>query len=239
MDCIACEAPLSVGFPRQESWSGLPFPSPGSLPDIATVFESPALVDGFWTARRAHFIYSSVYIRVFQFIPSHPFLHYYCYYDVLPIFQIKGCVPKTVTWECQLLPKAGDWLQGALLPLKGLREQCPSPGSPRSWNPSAVSRTHWGPADVLSGCVSRGPGAGPTESRFQLNRPGGRGWGVWGWREAQGTPSCPRTTLGPAPQLTVKPVCWRWAEVKERTVLIAGTKQGLQKAGACETWTPG
>ena len=25
---IACQAPLSVGFPRQEYWSGLPFPSP-------------------------------------------------------------------------------------------------------------------------------------------------------------------------------------------------------------------
>ena len=30
---VACQAPLSVGFPRQEYWSGLPFPSPGDLPD--------------------------------------------------------------------------------------------------------------------------------------------------------------------------------------------------------------
>ena len=30
---IACQAPLSVGFPRQEYWSGLPFHSPGDLPD--------------------------------------------------------------------------------------------------------------------------------------------------------------------------------------------------------------
>ena len=29
-----CEnAPLSMGFPRQEYWSGLPFPSPGDFPD--------------------------------------------------------------------------------------------------------------------------------------------------------------------------------------------------------------
>ena len=26
---VACQAPLFVGFPRQEHWSGLPFPSPG------------------------------------------------------------------------------------------------------------------------------------------------------------------------------------------------------------------
>ena len=30
---IAFQAPLSMGFSRQEYWSGLPFPSPGDLPD--------------------------------------------------------------------------------------------------------------------------------------------------------------------------------------------------------------
>ena len=30
---VAHQAPLSMGFPRQESWSGLPFPSPGDLSD--------------------------------------------------------------------------------------------------------------------------------------------------------------------------------------------------------------
>ena len=30
---IARQAPLSMGFPRQEYWSGWPFPSPGDLPD--------------------------------------------------------------------------------------------------------------------------------------------------------------------------------------------------------------
>ena len=29
---VARQAPLSMGFPRQEYWSGLPFPSPGHLP---------------------------------------------------------------------------------------------------------------------------------------------------------------------------------------------------------------
>ena len=28
---LACQAPLSMGFHRQEYWSGLPFPSPGDL----------------------------------------------------------------------------------------------------------------------------------------------------------------------------------------------------------------
>ena len=30
---VAHQAPLSLGFPRQEYWNGLPFPSPGDLPD--------------------------------------------------------------------------------------------------------------------------------------------------------------------------------------------------------------
>ena len=30
---VLCQAPPSMGFPRQEYWSGLPFPSPGDLPD--------------------------------------------------------------------------------------------------------------------------------------------------------------------------------------------------------------
>ena len=30
---VALQAPLSMGFPREEYWSGLPFPCPGNLPD--------------------------------------------------------------------------------------------------------------------------------------------------------------------------------------------------------------
>ena len=33
LETIAHHAPLSMGFSRQEYWSGLPFPSPGDLPD--------------------------------------------------------------------------------------------------------------------------------------------------------------------------------------------------------------
>ena len=33
---IACQAPLSMGFPRQEHWNELPFPSPGDLSNLGT-----------------------------------------------------------------------------------------------------------------------------------------------------------------------------------------------------------
>ena len=40
---VACQAPLSMGFSRQEYWSGLPFPSPGDLPNPGIKPRSPAL----------------------------------------------------------------------------------------------------------------------------------------------------------------------------------------------------
>ena len=39
---VAYHAPPSMGFSRQEYWSGLPFPSPGDLPDPGIEPESPA-----------------------------------------------------------------------------------------------------------------------------------------------------------------------------------------------------
>ena len=40
---VARQAPLSLGFSRQEYWSGLPFSSPGDLPDPGIEPRSPAL----------------------------------------------------------------------------------------------------------------------------------------------------------------------------------------------------
>ena len=38
-----CQAPLSMGFSKQEYWGGLPFPFPSALPDPGIKFKSPAL----------------------------------------------------------------------------------------------------------------------------------------------------------------------------------------------------
>ena len=40
---VAHQAPPSMGFSRQEYWSGLPIPSPGGLPDPGIKPVSPAL----------------------------------------------------------------------------------------------------------------------------------------------------------------------------------------------------
>ena len=40
---IDCQASLSMGFPREEYWSGLPFPPPWDLPNPGIELGSPAL----------------------------------------------------------------------------------------------------------------------------------------------------------------------------------------------------
>ena len=49
---VFCQVPQSMGFPRQEYWNGLPFPSPGDLPDPGIKIKSltfPVLIGGFLT----------------------------------------------------------------------------------------------------------------------------------------------------------------------------------------------
>ena len=50
---LAHQIPLSIGFSRQEYWSGLPFPFPGDLPNTGveprSLIKSPALAGYFFT----------------------------------------------------------------------------------------------------------------------------------------------------------------------------------------------
>ena len=43
LQCVACQAPMSMGFSRQEYWRGLPSPSAGYLPDPGIELGSPTL----------------------------------------------------------------------------------------------------------------------------------------------------------------------------------------------------
>ena len=49
---VARQAPLFLGFPRQEYWSGLLFPSPGDLPDLGVKPASPALTGRFFNTEQ-------------------------------------------------------------------------------------------------------------------------------------------------------------------------------------------
>ena len=47
---LLSHVPLSMGFPREEYWSRLPFPSPGDLSNPGIEPTSPPLAGGFFTA---------------------------------------------------------------------------------------------------------------------------------------------------------------------------------------------
>ena len=53
---VAHQAPLSMGFSRQEYWSGLAFPPPGDLSDPGIKLRSPTLQadSNLWATREAH-----------------------------------------------------------------------------------------------------------------------------------------------------------------------------------------
>ena len=48
---VACQAPLSMEFSRQEYWNGLPFPPPGDLPDSGIEPVCPTLAGRFFTTQ--------------------------------------------------------------------------------------------------------------------------------------------------------------------------------------------
>ena len=64
---VACQVPLSMGFSRQEYWSGLPCPPPGDLPDPGmerVSLASPAMASGFFTTSstwEAQCVYTHTY----------------------------------------------------------------------------------------------------------------------------------------------------------------------------------
>ena len=64
---IACQAPLSMGFPKQEYCSGLPFTSPGDLPDSGIESTSPALAGRFSTTEPPG---KPLFINVFLTFPK-------------------------------------------------------------------------------------------------------------------------------------------------------------------------
>ena len=70
---LVCQAPLSVGFSRQEYWSGSPCPPPGDLPDLGvkpTSLISPALAGEYFatsTTREAPTSITDIYIQVHNF----------------------------------------------------------------------------------------------------------------------------------------------------------------------------
>ena len=58
---VAHQTPLSMGFPRQEHWSGLPFPAPEDLPNAGIEPVSPALPGRFFITVSLSHQYINIY----------------------------------------------------------------------------------------------------------------------------------------------------------------------------------
>ena len=80
---LARQPPLSMGFSRQEYWSGFPFPSLEDLPEPGiepTSLTSPALAGGFfttsatWETRTQEYPHSNLSCAAFPSGPQHPHL---------------------------------------------------------------------------------------------------------------------------------------------------------------------
>ena len=71
---LAREAPLSLEFPRQEYWKGLPFPPPEDLPNGRIKPKSPAVAGGFFTTGPpgkpvyicTHIYYTYIYSLIYK-----------------------------------------------------------------------------------------------------------------------------------------------------------------------------
>ena len=81
-DPIDCshQAPPSVGFSRQEYWSGLPFPTPGDLPDPEIEPRSPAFQsDSLPTELQGKPIYVNMYVD------KHMHIYIYIFFVVVVV----------------------------------------------------------------------------------------------------------------------------------------------------------
>ena len=77
---IVHQAPLSMGFPRQEHWTGLPFPSPGDLPNPGIEPASPTLEGTFFTTKPPGKPNTTVAILIYntERFNNEPILIHYC-----------------------------------------------------------------------------------------------------------------------------------------------------------------
>ena len=105
---VAHQAPLSLGFSRQKYWSGLPFPSPGDLPDPGIEPGSPALQAGS--------------------LPSEP--------PKKPMFQGRRHFPKTLLTRLRTADPASLCLKGPFRCVRGNKQgRLPASSGIPCWSP--------------------------------------------------------------------------------------------------------
>ena len=111
---VAHQAPLSIGFPRQEYWSELPFPSPGNLPDPEIESTSPAPAGGFLTTKppgKPIHVHLDKWIRTNPYIQVHTQNSEKCSKNSRPFVSLwlrakRRCL--------QMKPASGPWTYGVI-----------------------------------------------------------------------------------------------------------------------------
>ena len=98
--CVDHQAPLTVGFSRQECWSGLPFPSPGYLPHPEILPTSPALPGGFFTTEPGGKpIACLYYLEKYKHKHLPGYILIFATFSVVTLtYQNSGTVPYVYTW---------------------------------------------------------------------------------------------------------------------------------------------
>ena len=117
MDCSS-QAPLSMEFSRQEYWGGLPFPSPGSLPDPRIKPRFPTLqADSFLSHQESPLsVFKHLFTYFFKLIFSLRMRTLKIHSQISLVVQwIRICLPSTVEHMeicsilCGSLDGRGDW----------------------------------------------------------------------------------------------------------------------------------
>ena len=106
---VACQAPLSMGFPRQVYWSGLPFPPPGYLPNPGTKPMSPA--SHHWATSKAFPSTGGPNLLWFPLPANGTVSHKSCLFRKIRL-EVKSLKPNP---RCRLLYKS--WVLPELFPL--------------------------------------------------------------------------------------------------------------------------
>ena len=128
---VAHQAPLT-GFPKQEYWTGLPFPSPGNLPDPETKCSSSALASEFFTPEPLR--------KPWCVIKWHKLINFYCAHYK------NNTVQNTMDINSDFKGKWWKWLGRKLLSLTlyliaGTHKKHSSVPTPHPWYPHSLVPT--------------------------------------------------------------------------------------------------
>ena len=152
---VAHQAPLSMGFSRREYGSGLPFPSPGHLPNPGTKpvsHASPALAGGFLTTASAGKPQLTVTVKImfWKFLPHFQIPKFMTLYSdhLLPLLSFlhsKLIVLSSIRWEEKVMLNWNSALQDVMQTLLAVGAL-----------PESLLLLHWAPAQHPgnSTCIS-------------------------------------------------------------------------------------